>query len=249
MIPEIVAFARQSRPRWRPIESPAVLQLSPPPEQSYRTKSELVYSTLRRAIMRCELGPGTRLIIDDISEALGVSHIPVREALNLLQSEGLVTVVPHSGATVAPVSPGDVTEIFSIMEGLEIVATRVAAERASPEQLDLLAAMLPQLDAAVTAQEPEAWAELNIAFHREIAAITGMPMLNEMMNRVLDRWDRVRRFVKVLPERMSEAQQQHHDIVRALQRHDIATAQALATLHNRGALGAYQSRFDANRQA
>jgi DNA-binding GntR family transcriptional regulator len=109
--------------------------------------------------------------------------------------------------------------------------------------------MLPQLDAAVTAQEPEAWAELNIAFHREIAAITGMPMLNEMMNRVLDRWDRVRRFVKVLPERMSEAQQQHHDIVRALQRHDIATAQALATLHNRGALGAYQSRFDANRQA
>ena len=95
-----------------------MLHLAPPPEQSYRTKSELVYATLRSAIMRCDLEPGTRLIIDDISESLGVSHIPVREALNPLQSEGLVTVVPHSGATVAPVSPGDVVEIFSIMEGL-----------------------------------------------------------------------------------------------------------------------------------
>ena len=221
-----------------------MLHLAPPPERSYRTKSELVYATLRSAIMRCEIEPGTRLIIDDISESLGVSHIPVREALNQLQSEGLVTVVPHSGATVAPVSPGDVVEIFSIMEGLEIVATRVAAERASADQLAKLEAMLPKLDAAVTNQEPETWAELNIEFHREIAAITGMQMLTEMMNRVLDRWDRVRRYVRVLPHRMSEAQQQHHDIVGALQRHDIATAQALATLHNRGALGAYQSRFD-----
>lgn len=221
-----------------------MLHLAPPPEQSYRTKSELVYATLRSAIMRCELDPGTRLIIDDISASLGVSHIPVREALNQLQSEGLVTVVPHSGATVAPVSPGDVVEIFTIMEGLEIVATRVAAERASAEQLAKLEAMLPKLDAAAENQEPETWAELNIAFHREIAAITGMQMLTEMMNRVLDRWDRVRRFVRVLPQRMLEAQQQHHDIVGALKRHDIATAQALATLHNRGALGAYQSRFD-----
>jgi DNA-binding GntR family transcriptional regulator len=221
-----------------------MLHLAPPPEQSYRTKSELVYATLRSAIMRCELDPGTRLIIDDISESLGVSHIPVREALNQLQSEGLVTVVPHSGATVAPVSPGDVIEIFTVMEGLEIVATRIAAERASAEQLERLEAMLPRLDDAAANQQLETWAELNIDFHREIAAITGMPMLTEMMNRVLDRWDRVRRYVRVLPHRMSEAQQQHHDIVGALQRHDIATAQALATLHNRGALGAYQSRFD-----
>jgi DNA-binding GntR family transcriptional regulator len=223
-----------------------MLHLAPPPEHSYRTKAELVHATLRSAIMRCELGPGTRLIIDDISESLGVSHIPVREALNQLQSEGLVTVIPHSGATVAPVSPGDVVEIFSIMEGLEIVATRVAAERASDEQLDHLAAMLPKLDAAMEQQEPETWAELNIEFHREIAAITGMPMLTEMMNRILDRWDRVRRYVRVLPHRMPEAQQQHREIVKALQRHDVATAQALATLHNRGALGAYQSKFDAD---
>jgi DNA-binding GntR family transcriptional regulator len=221
-----------------------VLHLEQPKGQAYRTKTELVHATLRSAIMRCELQPGARLIIDDISESLGVSHIPVREALNQLQSEGLVTVIPHSGATVSAVSPGDVAEIFSIMEGLEMVATRLAAERASDEDLAALAAMLEPMDAAVAEQELERWAELNIEFHRAIATITGMPMLGEMMNRVLDRWDRVRRYVRVLPTRMAEAQQQHHDIVQALQRHDVATAQALATLHNRGALGAYQSRLD-----
>jgi DNA-binding GntR family transcriptional regulator len=224
----------------------AMSLLAPPDARAYRTKAELVHATLRGAIMRCELAPGTRLIIDDISESLNVSHIPVREALNQLQSEGLVTVVPHSGATVSPVSAGDVVEIFSIMEGLEIVATRVAAERASDDELDRLEAMLAPMDRAVADQAAERWAELNIAFHREIAAITGMPMLNEMLNRVLDRWDRVRRYVRVLPDRLAEAQQQHHDMVTALKRHDISTAQALATLHNRGALGAYQSRFDAD---
>lgn len=221
-----------------------VLDLAPPDARPYRTKSRLVYVTLRSAIMRCELEPGARLIIDEISETLGVSHIPVREALNQLQSEGLVIVVPHSGATVAPVSPGDVTEIFSIMEGLEIVATRVAAERASADELDGLAALLEPMDRAVANQEPEIWAELNIDFHRQIALITGMPLLTDMMNRVLDRWDRVRRYMLVLPGRMGEAQQQHHDIVRALARHDAFAAQALVTLHNREALGAYQSRLD-----
>lgn len=220
-----------------------VLHLDLPRTNTYRTKAELVHATLRSAIMRCEIEPGTRLIIDDISASLGVSHIPVREALSQLQSEGLVTLVPHSGATVAPVSPGDVVEIFSIMEGLELVATRVAAETASEEDLQRLTAILDAMDAAVAAKEPERWAELNIEFHREIASITGMPMLEEMTNRVLDRWDRVRRYVRVLPERMGDAQQQHHDIVRALQRKDVSTAQALATLHNRGALGSYQSRL------
>jgi DNA-binding GntR family transcriptional regulator len=214
----------------------AVIQRIKPDRQSYKTKAELVYTSLRSAIMRCELEPGKRLIIDDISRHFGVSHIPVREALNLLQSEGLVTVIPHSDATVSAVSPHDVFEIFTLMEGLEIVAMRVAAERASEENLRQLSDMLKPMDQAVASDVLETWAELNIAFHRKIAA---MPILKEMTNRVLDRWDRVRRQVHVLPGRLAEPQQQHRDIVQALRRHDISSAQALATLHNRAALGAY----------
>lgn len=220
-----------------------MINLAQPDGQRYRTKAELVYSTLRSAIMRCQLAPGERLIIDEISQQLGVSHIPVREAINQLQSDRLVDVIPHAGATVAPISPEDVSEIFTLMEGLEYVALRIAAEQTSSDRLGSLNQLLTRLDGARDRKDDEAWAELNIAFHREIASISNMPMLSEMTNRVLDRWDRVRRHVRVLPGRLSEAQAQHHDIVTAIERHDVSTAQALATLHNRGALGAYQMSF------
>lgn len=226
-----------------------MITLSQPDGQRYRTKAELVYSTLRSAIMLCQLEPGERLIIDEISQQLGVSHIPVREAINQLQSDGLVNVIPHAGATVAPVSPEDVTEIFTVMEGLEYVALRIAAERTSDDHFGSLNGLLTRMDEARDRKDDEQWAELNIAFHREIASISHMPMLSEMTNRVLDRWDRVRRHVRVLPGRLSEAQAQHHDIVDAIRRRDIATAQALATLHNRGALGAYQMQFARNPEA
>ena len=62
----------------------------------------------------------------------------MREALQLLQSEGLVVMVPHVGATVAPISRESITEVFTVMEGLEIVATRAAAERATPADLAAL---------------------------------------------------------------------------------------------------------------
>ena len=68
------------------------------------TKQQFVYTTLRESIIRCELSPGTRLVIDDLARQFKVSIIPVREALRLLQSEGLVLSVAHVGATVAPIS-------------------------------------------------------------------------------------------------------------------------------------------------
>src|SRR4028118_866379 len=98
----------------------------------HQTKQEFVYHTLRNAIMRAELVPGERLRTEDIAQRLGVSPIPVREALQLLQSERLVETIPHVGARVAPVSHNSVIEVFTVMEGLELVASRTAAGRLSP---------------------------------------------------------------------------------------------------------------------
>ena len=96
-----------------------------------RTKQEFVYRTLRSAIMRCEIAPGERLVIDDLARKLEVSIIPVREALQLLQSEGLILNVPHVGATVAPITRESILDVFTLLEGLEIMATRLVAERGS----------------------------------------------------------------------------------------------------------------------
>jgi len=217
------------------------MRLAVPKGTQHRTKGEFVYRTLRDAIVKCELPPGERLVIDDLARRLQVSSIPVREALQLLQSEGLVLMVPHVGATVAPISRESVTEVFTVMEGLESVAARAAAERARPEDLDELHEIVTAMDRALAAEAHEQWAELNTRFHATISRLTGMPLLQEMMERVLDRWDRVRRFffAGVLVHRAPQAQKEHHELLEAMRAKDLVRLQETIREHNRGALEAY----------
>jgi len=207
----------------------------------HRTKQEFVYRTLRRAIMQCELAPGERLVIDELARRLGVSAIPVREALQTLQSEGLVLNVPHVGATVAPISRESIIEVFTVLEGLEVVAAREAARRASAEDVDGLGEIVEGMDRAMAADRYEEWADLNTRFHLALSRLAGMPMLHEMMERVLDHWDRVRRFyfAGVLSHRLEQAQQEHHALVGALRGKDARALEEILRVHNQGAMAAY----------
>jgi len=223
------------------------MRLAVPKGTRHRTKQEFVYQTLREAIVRCHLAPGERLVIDDLARRLEVSSTPVREALQLLQSEGLVDVVPHVGATVASLSRESVAEVFSVMEALESVAARAAGARAEPPDLDALEEMVHGMDRALASGAHEQWADLNTRFHAAISRLTGMPMLQEMMERVLDRWDRVRRFFfsGVLVHRAHQAQQEHHQLLAAMRARDWDGLEAIIRAHNRGALADYTAFLEA----
>lgn len=216
----------------------AFLSEAPAP---YRTKQEFAYRRLREAIMRCELAPGQRLVIDEIARRLRVSAMPVREALHLLQSEGLVVNVPHVGATAAPIAPESVQEVFTILEGLEIVATRAAVPRLGPQDVAELDGLLGSMDDALLGGAHERWSELNSRFHVAISDATGMPLLREMTERVLAQWDRVRRhyFDGVLVRRAETAQREHHEMAAAMKAGDVGGAEAVVRRHNRGALADY----------
>jgi DNA-binding GntR family transcriptional regulator len=217
------------------------MPLATPTGARHRTKQEFVYRTLRDAILECELQPGERLVIDDLARRLQVSSIPIREALQLLQSDALVVNVPHVGATVAPVSRESIVDIFTVLEGLEVVATRLVAERAGPDDLEGLSQLVAGMDAAVAAGRTEEWAELNTRFHRTISALPGLEMLHEMTERVLLRWGRIQRyyFKGVLVHRVEQAQREHQGILAAMRARDYVTLQALVRQHNQGALAAY----------
>src|SRR5574339_696280 len=131
------------------------------PRTQHRTKQEFVYLTIRSSILRCDLRPGERLVIEDLAQRLDVSTIPVREALQLLQSEGLVEIVPHVGTSVTPLSRSSILDVFSIMEGLQIVAARVAAERAAPSDFAAIDAVMRQMDEVVASNRLEVWGDLN----------------------------------------------------------------------------------------
>ena len=214
--------------------------------QLHRTKQELVYQRLRDGIMSGEFAPGQRLIIDEISRQLGVSHIPVREALQTLHSERLVVTVPHMGVTVAPISTDLVIEVFSLMEGLEFVTMPIAAERFDVETRTSLRQHLATMDGAMLANDPEQWARLNSEFHQAIARATGMAMLEDMTARTFAQWERVRRHYNVVAYRMETAQAEHHEIVAALERGDADSVRQLAIQHNRGAKGSYLAQIEAS---
>jgi DNA-binding GntR family transcriptional regulator len=207
----------------------------------HQTKQEFVYQTLRRAILVCELQPGERLVIDDLATRLGVSIIPVREALQVLQSEGLVASVPHIGAAVAPISRESIVDVFTVLEGLELMATRLVAQEGSAAALGTLARLVAVMDDAAQAGRYEEWADLNTRFHHAISASTGLPLLGEMTDRVLGLWDRVRRyyFSGVLRYRVADAQREHRAILAAITSRDFAALEGHVRTHNRGALAAY----------
>ncbi len=207
----------------------------------HRTKQEFVYRTLRDAIIRCDLKPGERLVIDDLARRLEVSAIPVREGLQLLQSEGLVINVPHVGATVAPISRESIQDVFTVLEGLESVATRLVAERANPADLQALTDLVDAMDRAVAEDTPYEWADLNTQFHLAIGRSVGLAMLQEMTERVLDRWDRVRRyfFRGVLTHRIEQAQAEHRAMLSAMRARDLDALLKVVRQHNQGALASY----------
>jgi DNA-binding GntR family transcriptional regulator len=211
------------------------------------TKQQLAYTALREAIIRCELAPGERIVIDDLARRFDVSIIPIREALRLLESEGLILSVAHTGTSVAPVSRHLVVEVFALLEGLETVSARAAATAASPGDLAVIENLVRRMDRALAAGRPGIWAELNTEFHLAVSRLSGMPMVDQMLRRALDHWDRVRRFffTGVVTRRAEAAQHEHHQMLAQLGARDADGIEETMRRHNRGALQAYLTYFDA----
>jgi DNA-binding GntR family transcriptional regulator len=212
----------------------------------FRTKQELVYHTLRDEILTCTLRPEQRIVIEDVARRLHVSAIPVREALQLLQSEGLVDTTPHVGAIVAPLSRESVVDVFSVLEGLQEVAGRLAAVRADAAALNSLSGYVRAMDEAAAEQQFEPWAELNTRFHGALSALPGLTLLRQSNQQALDRWDRIRRFFYngILAPRVAQAQREHHELLAALLARDAARVSVVMRHHYQSALGAYLHYFD-----
>jgi DNA-binding GntR family transcriptional regulator len=208
----------------------------------YRTKEEYAYDNLRTAILHCELKPGEKVVIDSLSEKLAVSPIPVRSALQRLQSEGLVEIIPHTGAVITEISPDQISEVFLLLEVLESAAFKVAAGKASQADIEQLQQMIRAMEEAFAAGDSERWSELNGQFHRFVSGITNMKLIMEFTGRVLDRWDRLRRWYlgRIVSKRIPAAMEDHRKMVELLARREVETLSHLAAFHNHQARADYE---------
>ena len=213
-----------------------------PIKNSISSKKDLVKQALREAILNGELAPGTRLIIDDLADQLGVSPIPVREALQQLQADGYVEIQPFLGTRVTPIEAESVVEVFSLLETIEIVTTRHACLHMTEDERLALMDAVKKMDDLVRVRDAEAWSQENRRFHQIICDRAGTHLLASVMTKVLDHWDRLHRvFLKeVFADRLPEAQEEHRQILEAIEANDPDKVEAVIRKHNRNALNAYQ---------
>jgi DNA-binding GntR family transcriptional regulator len=165
----------------------------------------------------------------------------------LLESEGFVVSVAHIGATVTPISRESIAEIYTILEGLEAVSTRVAAECARREDFAPLTALIAAMDQALADGRADQWSELNTRFHLAIGRLSGMPMLEQMLQRALAAWERVscHYFGDVLLDRAHIAQREHRHLLAQMQTRDLEGLERTIRNHNQGALAAYTEYLEA----
>jgi DNA-binding GntR family transcriptional regulator len=206
---------------------------------SFRSKKDATYETLQTAIVRGDLAPGTRLVIDDLAAQMGVSSIPVREALQQLQADGFVVIEPYVGVTVTALQAGLVEEIFALLEATEVTSGRAACLRMSEDDLGEVERILRDMDTAVA--DLDRFSQANVRLHQFICDRAETPLVKNVMRNTLAHWDRLRRYYleDVFAKRAAASQEEHWQMFSALRARDPDLIERVIREHNRHARAAY----------
>jgi DNA-binding GntR family transcriptional regulator len=181
---------------------------------------EAVLSELRRRIAAGELRPGDKLVADQIGLELGLSRVPVREALKVLEGEGQVVTEPHRGYFMAELSFADLREIYRMRELLEAEALRSAVERIDEAGLAEVEERLGETDAASTRAALAEYAAANRRFHFAVFSASGRVPLVRTIGQLWDASDSYRALFANRDAHRAAAAGDHRAILRALRARD-----------------------------
>ncbi|MEN6346894.1 MAG: GntR family transcriptional regulator [Armatimonadia bacterium] len=190
---------------------------------------------IRDAILEGRLAPGTPLRIGALAQELGVSPIPVREALQVLATEGLAVHLPRRGMVVSSLTAEDINDTYEVREALEGFAVRCAAGRMSPEGLAELQAMLGQMEEATERVDHEALLRLDRAFHTRLCEAYPNRRAWTFLRQLWDYTYRIRRFYPRSEGRLRVTMVEHRAILAAFEAGDGEGCERLIRAHLDGA--------------
>jgi len=180
------------------------------------TLSEGAYEAIRRKIITGVLAPGSKLVVATLANSLELSATPVNEALAALEREGLVTYLPHRGYFVSAVTPEQVAEVYSVREVFELLAVRMAAEKADSHTVQRLRDILRDARESIRLGDTSTFSDLDVEFHRVIWTSTN----NSLAVRIGELIDgQIRLLVATTaraPGRFRGAFEEHSEIYRAI---------------------------------
>jgi DNA-binding GntR family transcriptional regulator len=198
---------------------------------NYKPLRELVFESLREAIISGRLKPGERMMEIQMAEEMGVSRTPVREAIRKLELEGLVVMIPRKGAYVAGLSLKDIVEVFEIRGALEGLAAELAAERITDDELENLERYLVRITEDIEKGDLGKVVETDTDFHTQLYKASRNDWLLQIINNLREQIQRFRTTSLSYPGRMKEAVEEHRQIVEAISSRNGKLARKLAYEH------------------
>ena len=206
-------------------------RLAPIRLDSYQPLREVVCETLRDAVRRGVLQPGERLMEIQLAEELGVSRTPVREAIRKLEMEGYVIMMPRRGTYVADLSIRDVNEVFEIRTSLESLASGLAAERITEDELEKLQRLLVEIGAHIQNGDMESIVRTDTEFHDLLYQASRNKRLVGIISNLREQLTRFRTTSMSYPGRLKATLEEHRNIVEAIAQGDEKAARKAAEHH------------------
>ena len=197
---------------------------------------EQVTATLESEILTGTLASGTALTEQSLSKRLGVSRTPIRAALHTLAEEGLIDLVPNRGAVVVGVTREDLIDIYKIRMRLEGLASALAAERISREDLATLRESVELAEFYISRNDTEHLKELDTQFHAIIYRASGNRMLNKTLSELHRNIISYRKMSLSVPGRLERSVGEHREILKAIEAGDAERADSLTCAHVAAAL-------------
>jgi DNA-binding GntR family transcriptional regulator len=201
------------------------------------TFRDLAYSALKRAITAMDIyDHGREIRLDErrLSEGLGVSRTPIREAMTLLEQEGFVRTLPRRGIYVVRKTKREIVEMITVWAALESMAARLVAQGAPEDDIAELRRLMDAFHDGTDGERLEEYSDANIAFHQAIIRMSGCALLAEMTENLFIHMRAIRKITIHQDNRAARSIVDHMAIIEALERRDAEEAARLAREHTLG---------------
>lgn len=197
----------------------------------YLPLRDVVFNTLRQAILRGEMEPGERLMEIQLAQKLGVSRTPIREAIRKLELEGLVIMIPRKGAEVAHITEKDMRDVLEVRCTLEELAVELACKHVAPEYIAELRAANKIFESAIVSRDLMSIVDADVQFHDVIYSMTGNARLIQIINKLREQMYRYR--LEYIKDARSHSIliSEHEDIINKIEKNEVDAAKSVIRQH------------------
>jgi len=198
---------------------------------NYKPLREVVFNSIRGAIISGVLKPGERLMEVQLAEKMGVSRTPIREAIRKLELEGLVVMIARKGAYVADLSIKNIIDVLEVRAVLEGLASGLAALRMTEEEIKDLELTARHFEQAMNSNDVEGVIQTDIEFHEKIFKATRNEKLLQLTNSLMEQVQRFRVMYLNKAIKSTNLIKEHYKIVEAISRRNREMAENIAKIH------------------